>query len=486
MKTSLNPHFNDSLLKKPETFINHVKELVSPINEERKRHDDVLNDLLNEIHTLNFREYLELPDDEDVKQKHIVVAVVKYLLEVAKEKHWNLCKSFDYTYIYNGQFWQQCDKDIIKDFLGKAAIRMSCPDYEARHFEFKDKLLKQFLSDAHLPPPPIEPNKILINLQNGSFEFTPEGWKLRNFDPNDFLIYQLPFSYDPAAASPIFDKYLLQVLPDADSRMVLQEFAGYIFTPLHFEKMLVLYGSGRNGKSVWFNVLQSLIGSDNILTYSLGLFNHEYNRAKLTNVLLNYSSEKGTDLNVETFKALISGEPQQAREPYGKSFTLRNKVRFIMNANELPRETEQTNAYFERYLIVPFEAYIKAEDRDTNLSKKITSCELPGVFNWLLAGLTRIVKQGKFTECGKANQALNDFRKQSDSVALFIDEFNFIPSNSNKEALTDLYSKYKEFCREDNYKPCGKNKFSTRFENKGFERTRLTNGGAAFLAQTKN
>lgn len=86
--------------------------------EGRKKYDDVLNDLLKEIRLLHFREFLDLPKDVEVKQKHIIVAVIKYLLQVAKEKNWNLAKVYDYTYIYNGAFWQQCDKDIIKDFLG--------------------------------------------------------------------------------------------------------------------------------------------------------------------------------------------------------------------------------------------------------------------------------------------------------------------------------------------------------------------------------
>lgn len=454
--------------------------------EGRKKHEDVLNDLLKEIHLINFRAYLELPEDEKIKQKHIVVAVIKHLLEVASDKHWNLSKVYDYTYIYNGEFWQQCDKDIIKDFLGKAAMRMGSPEYDARHFEFKDKLLKQFLTDAHLPAPPSEANKILINLQNGTFEFTPEGWNLRNFSPNDFLTYQLPFRYDNEATCPMFEKYLLQVLPDLESRMILQEFAGYIFTKLNLEKCLILTGSGQNGKSVFFNIISALVGRENLLTYSLGLFEHEYNRAKLTNVLLNYSSEKGTEVNPDTFKALISGEPLQAREPYGRSFTLRNKVRFIINANELPKETEQTEAYFRRFLIVPFDVKIKDTDKDIHLADKIIQNELAGVFNWLLQGLNRIIAQDKFTECSRANTALIEFRKQSDSVALFIEELNYVPSSTNKEALSDLYSRYKSFCNDDGYKPCGKNKFSTRLEHKGFERTRLTGGASAFLIEIKN
>ena len=448
--------------------------------EGKKKHDEILKSLVDEIQPINFRDYLQLPEDEDIKQKHIIVAVVKHLLSVAENKRWNLCKRFAYIYVYNGEFWQQCDADTIKDFLGKAAIKMSCPDYDALHYEFKEKLYKQFLTDAHLPPPPAEPNTILINLQNGTFEFTVGGWKMRGFKSEDFLTYQLPFSYTESASCPMFNSYLLKVLPDEQSRMILQEFSGYIFTKMNLEKCLVLIGSGQNGKSVYFNIISALVGIENLLTYSMGLFAHEYNRSKLVNVLLNYSSEKGTELNPDSFKALISGEPLQAREPYGRPFTLRNKVRFIINANELPKETEQTDAYFRRYLIIPFEVKISDEEKDINLADRIIRDELPGVFNWLLAGLNRLIKQGKFTHSEKTSNALSEFRRQSDSVALFVDEQGYTHSSENKEALTDLYSAYKNFCHEDGYKPTGKNKFGNRLEGKGFERTRLSGGTAGF------
>ena len=213
----------------------------------------------------------------------------------------------------------------------------------------------------------------------------------------------------------------------------------------------------------------------------MGLFNHEYNRARLTNVLLNYSSEKGTDLNVETFKALISGEPLQAREPYGKPFEINNKVKFIMNCNELPKETESTDAYFRRYIIIPFDVKISEKDRDINLANDIIKSELPGVFNWLLNGLERLIHQKDFTIASKASTALANFKKQSDSIALFIEEFNYIPSTSIKISLADLYTLYKTFCLDDGYKPFGKNRFSSILESKGFEATRSNDGSKSFF-----
>lgn len=446
---------------------------------------EVLNSLLDEIQPINMREYLDLPDNIEAKQKHILVATVKHLLEFACERHWNLAKVYDYIYVYNGKFWQQLDKEEMKFFLGKACVKMGFPDYEVRFYEFKDKLLKQFLSDAYLPAPSPQADKVLINLQNGTMEFQATGWKLRKFDPDDFLTYQLPFNFDPDASCLLFDKYLAEVLPDENSRLIIQEYAGYIFTELNLEKMLMLTGPGSNGKSVFFNIISALVGKQNILNYSLGLFNHEYNRAKLTNVLLNYSSEKGTDINADTFKALVSGEPIQAREPYGKPFTLFNKVRFIINANELPRETEHTEAYFRRYLIIPFEVSITEEQKDIDLAQKIITKELSGVFNWLLKGLERIIAQKKFTHSDKSTKALADFRRQSDSVALFVDEFEYQSSDLIKLSVAELYLKYKGFCLDDGYKPVGKNKFSARLEKMGFVKCRKNNGSVAFLMNSR-
>ncbi|PZF74679.1 DNA primase family protein [Taibaiella soli] len=474
----LNPKFNlDDFHKEAKNCIE--KGSTKPIN-----HSDVLNQLLEQIEPINFREYLELPEDEDVKQKHIIVAIIKRLLEIASKFQWNLSKVYDYTYVYNGAYWQQFDKEEIKSFLGKVAIKMGSPEYESRHFEFKDKLLKQFLTDAHLPPPPTTQGKILINLRNGTFEVTNERSRLREFNSKDFLTYQLPFAYDENATCPTFDSYLKKVLPDKESRDVLQEFSGYIFTTLNLEKMLLLIGSGANGKSVFFNILCALLGRENVLNFTMNSFSHEYNRAKLTNVLLNYSSEKGTDLNYDTFKALVTGEPLQAREPYGKSFTLHNKVKFIINANELPKETEHTDAYFRRYLIVPFNVKIPEDGRNIFLADNIIQNELAGVFNWLLVGLKRILGQKRFTESEKSKTALEQFMQQSDNVALFIAERYYKPSSTNKVALIDLFKDYMQFCDDDGCKHLSKHKFSKRLESKGFEKTRLGGGAAAFLIET--
>jgi putative DNA primase/helicase len=445
-----------------------------------KINNDVLDELLNDITEINIREIISLPDGEDIKQKHILIAVVKHVLTTARIHKWSLCQAWGYVYVYNRASWKQYGKEDMRAFLIRCAVKAGVPEYEASFYEFGDKLLKQFMSDAHLPAPEQNKDTILINLQNGTAEFNNNEFRIRDFDQKDFLRYQLPFSYDVDATCPTFDKYLHRVLPHESSRQVLQEYLGFVFTKFNLEKCLVLLGPGSNGKSVLFNIANALFGKENVLNYSLGLFHHEYNRAKLLNVLLNYSSEKGFDLHPDTFKALVSGEPLQAREPYGKPFTIHNPTKFIINCNELPRETESTEAYFRRFIILPFTQVIGDAEKDINLADKIINNELPGVFNWVINGLLRIKSNKRFTHCDQSDNALKEFRKQSDSCQLWVEEFEYSPG-PHKTALAELYNEYKQFCKDDNYRPLGKNRFSTRLEAKGFERSRLNNGGAAFF-----
>lgn len=466
--------------------INDKKENTQELTDELKptktsTQIDVLENLLEYVKPVNFREFLNIPDEVNITKKHIVVGVIKSLRETAVKYKWNIAKVYDYIYVYNGQYWSQIDRELFKTFLGKAAIKMGNAEYESIHYDFKESLLKQFLTDGFLQPPTHVNREILINLSNGTYEIIGGLGKLRDFEPKDFMTYQLPFKYDESATCNTFKSYLDKVLPDEESQKVLQEFMGYIFTKeMNLEKCLVLTGSGQNGKSVFFNIMCALLGEQNVLNYPMATFSHEYKRAKLVNVLLNYSSEKGNDLEVDTFKALISGEPLQAREPYGKSFTVKNKVRFVINANELPKETEQTDAYFRRFLIIPFEVKITEAEKDINLASKIINNELPGVFNWVLAGLQRLIKQQKFTDCVKSFQAVEEFRKSTDSIALFVEECNVVSDLNCKTALKDLYQDYKIFCADDNYRPFAKRRFGQRLESLGFERTRLNDGSSAF------
>src|SRR5690606_10149070 len=382
-------------------------------------------------------------------------------------------------------YWSEVEKDDLKKFLGEASEKLSVPKFDARYFNFRDNLLKQFQTTAYLPTPENDLNKVFINLKNGTFEINGENQNLRPFDKNDFITYQLPFEYNPDATCPKWQKFLNEVLPDEKLQMVLAEYLGYVFirngsSILKEEKALILYGTGANGKSVVFEVVNAMLGNENVSNYSLQDLTNEngYFRAKIANKLVNYASEINGKLEASVFKQLVSGEPVSARLPYGEPFTLRQYAKLIFNSNELPKDVEHTNAFFRRFLIVPFEVTIPEEKQDKNLHTKIIESELSGIFNWTLSGLNRLMKQKRFTESEKVKEAVNQYRTESDSVLMFLNERNYKKGTTgNFKAYGDFYNEYREFCSDDGMIPVKKSNFKKRLEANQFQFDRQAGTG---------
>ena len=288
----------------------------------------------------------------------------------------------------------------------------------------------------------------------------------------------------------MFETYINRVLPDNNSRLVLAEYLGYVFIKngsgsLKEEKALILYGTGANGKSVFFEIVNALFGRENISHFSLEDLTNKtgYHRAQIANKLVNYGSEINGKLESSIFKQLASGEPVEARLPYGKPQSLSQYAKLIFNCNELQKDVEQNPGYFRRFIIIPFDVTIPEAEQDKQLHTKIIENELSGVLNWALEGLDRLLTQKGFSQCDAADHALEQYKMESDSVRSFLDE-NGYQSNPTKSILIkDLYIGYQSFCTNSGYWPVSKMKFKKRLEASGVVTTKLNVGNVAYLSR---
>jgi putative DNA primase/helicase len=510
---TLHPHFDPSLLE-PETIVNHVQDLVK-VNEPTP-HFKILDVLIEQFEPLDFelsafpeveqlRDQLKKLDPEcdqakmilkklirlKIKRQHYIVLCIEKVLAMASKNQWGLCKNHDFIYVFNSAFWSCIEKESFQKFLGEAAEKMGVSWDLARYYQFREQLFKQFLATAYLPTPVPRKDIVHINLKNGTFEVTSDGIRLRPFNSADFLTYQLPFEYNSNATAPIFQAYLDRVLPDRRRQMILAEYLGFIFMrngggTTKEEKALVLYGSGANGKSVFYEVVNALLGPENVSCYSLQSLTDEtgYYRAMLANKLVNYASEINGNLETSIFKQLVSGEPVEARLPYGQPFTLNQYAKLIFNCNELPREVEHTKAYFRRFLIVPFEVVITESEQDKRLHYKIIETELSGVFNWVLEGLHRMLRNKRFTDCEAVRLATELYEKQSDSIRLFVEENGYQNSSHSYVLIKVLYNDYRCFCIEDGFRPVNKSNFIRRLHDQGISIDRKNFGNVAYLVKS--
>ncbi len=450
---------------------------------------EILPQLLETVEEVDYQEVAGLHEGEKLLKKHYSIITIEKLLEVAKNRKWGICTKNGFIYIYNSAYWEAIDKDDFAVFLGEVAEKMGVYKYDAKHHIFRIELFKQFCATANLPTPKIEEGVTLINLTNGTFELSEKGQVLRDPSPQDFIKYQLNFDYNPKATATIFEQFLNRVLPDKRCQDVLAEFIGYIFTTsIKLEKALILFGGGANGKSVFYEIITAMLGSQNVCCYSLENLTKPdgYQRAELSNKLVNYASEINGKLEASIFKQLTSGEPVEARQIYGTPFMMTNYAKLIFNCNELPREVEQTNAFFRRFVIIPFNVTIPEAEQDIHLAEKIIATELSGVFNWVLYGLGRLLKNGGLTQSDLIKEQLDNYRRESDSVQMFIEENGYISSTSSYKKRQDIYYEYASFARDNGYKAVSNKTFGDRISRLGFDVERKNFGRIVWCEQDYN
>jgi putative DNA primase/helicase len=478
-----------------DEIVNETDQLLEAIKNDRKKLkvnqlDSVLSEMLKTITPVNFREYCILDNEKDkLQKKHYLIASIEILLKTFDDNGFSLCRKSEFIYLYNSEFWESIEDEIFKDFLGNVALKMGVDKFDAKHHLFKDELHKQFLADAGLEEIKPKNGTTLINLGNGTFEITKHKQILRPFKNSDFLTYQLPFDYDKEATAPQFQKFLDEVLPESELQEILAEYLGYIFVKnsvLKLEKVLLLYGTGANGKSVLFEVLMALLGNQNVANYSLQSLTAENgnSRAMLVNKLLNYASEINGKLESNIFKLLISGEPVEARLLYKNTQIIKDYARFMFNCNELPKEVENTNAFFRRFIILPFRVTIPAKKQDKELSTRIIDSELSGVFNWVLGGLTRLLENKGFTDSKVVQDEVLQYQKESDSVMMFLEDENYQKAVSSERPLKDIYAEYKTYCLDGGFRPCSTRTLSSRLKKNGYEILRKSYGNAVFIEKT--
>lgn len=454
---------------------------------------EILKKSLNDIQKIDFKEKAFGKDPSEklkLAKKHYLVTVIDEVLRIAELKGWQLCVHELQIYVYNGIFWNTIKSEEFQTFLGLAAEKMGVDRYDAKLFSFREELFKQFINTAYLPNPEKVKNLVLLNCKNGTLEITEKGTVLRKHKPEDFLTYVLSFEYNEAKKAPIFEKFLNEVLED-EKQKVLAEYFAYIFIStkvLKLEKVLMLYGGGSNGKSVIYEIMSVLLGSENVTNYSLeNLTDHTgYYRAMISGKLLNYASEISNRIDPTIFKQIASGETITGRLPYGKPINVDDYAKLIFNTNDLPRTTETTHAFFRRFLIIHFDKTIPEEQQDKELANKIIETELSGVLNWILQGLQRLLNQKGFTYSKAIEKALNAYKVNADEVRQFLNDNNYQSSESEVVLLQDLYNDFKVFCYNEGYiKIITKQELKRRLSEAGISTVRRSKGFYVLITNNK-
>ena len=288
--------------------------------------------------------------------------------------------------------------------------------------------------------------------------------------PERFNTWSLPYAYDPAARCPQWQAFLSQVIPDHESQLLLQQWFGYMISGrTDLQKILSLFGARRSGKGTILRVLNAFIGRRNVATETLETLAGQFGRESLigkTLLQITDANWKVRDIAsaCDALKA-ISGEddagvPRKNRTNW--QGTLSTKI--VLVANEEPRFNDPSGALLERMLHIEFVRTFAGRE-DIGLTPRLLT-ELPGIFNWALAGLASLNSMGRLIVPAASRAHAAEIELTTSPVAGFLrDRCVFVdPGACVATYLDDLYAAYSRWAtRVGRVRPAERDVFARDF-----------------------
>lgn len=269
-----------------------------------------------------------------------------------------------------------------------------------------------------------------VNMENGLVNLEPclygNAPTVTVHSANWFSTASLPYSYRKGATCPRWSAFLGDCLFHDEERIaLLQEWYGYCCTfDTSLEAALFMEGPGGNGKTQALDVLRGMVGTHNCSAVTLDRLGRRFDPVATLGKLVNISpeTEVGTRVPVATLRHLITGEEFQFEKKGVDTFTGKPTAKFVVSMNQRPRFLDSTNALWRRMLLMPWTYEVPKDKIVLDLGKKIAAEELPGIFNWAVAGLVRLRKQGHFTASRIVTAAVADLKAESDPIRKFLEE----------------------------------------------------------------
>ncbi len=201
----------------------------------------------------------------------------------------------------------------------------------------------------------------------------------RIHDPEAHLTKCTTVPADASCPTPLWEKFLAEVLPDAETRAFVQRLTGYALTGLIREHAFAfLWGTGANGKGVLLNTLVGIFGDyatvADMATFTVSQGDrHPTDLAMLrgARLVVSQETEEGRRWAESRIKALTGGDPITARFMRADFFTYQPQFKLLIAGNHRPELRNVDEAMRRRLHLIPFLETIPAERRDPELVEKL-------------------------------------------------------------------------------------------------------------------
>ena len=239
-------------------------------------------------------------------------------------------------------------------------------------------------------------------------------------------------------------------------------------------------GKGENGKSVYLEYIESLLGKNNVSRIPLQeIAEDRFMRAELDGKSANIFTdlEQYELKKTGKIKAITSCEGIQVQRKHQHPFEMYPFCKLMFSCNRFPKVYDQTQGFFRRWIIIVWERNFENDpERDEHLKEKLMSnSEEKGlVFSSLIHLARKLNRVGKFTHSKNWKDIQLEWNANADPIDDFVS--NYVVDSENNVSVREVYHFYKEVMLEKSETPLTIGKFGKSL-SEYFDQDRIQENG---------
>lgn len=345
-------------------------------------------------------------------------------------------------------------------------------------------------------------DRTLVPFKNGvlvleSIELDEDGYMkpgqytLLEHDPAFKFTFRFEATWDPSLARfEVIDEFMTDITgpfgettQDTDIR-TLWEFAGHsFFEYYHPEGFLIFSGEGGDGKTVFFTVVQEVLGGDNHTGTTLEkIAEGNFSTWRVADARANIAPEiGGSDAiihDISELKAMTGADIMEVEPKFKAAYDVRNSATMMFGSNNPPAFVEKTRALKRR--LYPVEApYTFHSDPDPNdprqkqkrskpelLSELTAPAALAGAAVRMAEGARRLQVNDEFTlgQELSPDERLEAYEEDADPMADFARSCIEEDPHGPGVALDDIKDAYDAYALEHDHPEKPKNTIKGQLE----------------------
>lgn len=304
----------------------------------------------------------------------------------------------------------------------------------------------------------------------------------------DYLITKsVPHTPTPTADCPLWFKFLDEATRgDKDLQRYMQQIAGYCLTGDTSEQCLFfIYGDGGNGKSIFLNALNDIVGEyastavmNLLMTSKSERHSTELAMLKGARLVSVSETDEGKTLAEGLIKQLTGGDKITARYMRQDNFIFTPQFKIIIVGNHAPALQNVDAAMKRRFNVIPF--VHKPEKPDHELGNKLKD-EAAGIFRWAIEGCLDWKANGLIKPACVVAET-NEYFVTQDSFSEWFESDCFDQRNNfivgKKQVWTptvEVYEAWRQYAEDNGYPIGSTSSLIPKIRRLGFEKVKKGN-----------